>query len=206
MKKNAWAVMRPIAIALAATTALSAPIAAQRATPPAAPVDPKLAEQVHQILMQHPEYIFEAASAGQQRQRDAQLAQQSAKVDNVRATLTARAPFGPGHRQSQRQDDRRRAARLRLPLLQARAHPRRRHRRQGQGRPLRDRDAPGARPRVRDARTLRTRGAAPGQVPPGRTTRSTRSSATTTRRTRPTTTCGRSPRRPASTSTAPSAT
>lgn len=81
---------RNIAIALASATALAAPLAAQQATP----VDPKFVAQLREALRQNPEILFEAAAIGQQKQRDSQLAQQNAKVENLRPTLFAKQPFG----------------------------------------------------------------------------------------------------------------
>jgi protein-disulfide isomerase len=83
---------RTIAIALAATTAIAAPLAAQQAKPT---VDPKFVAQLREALRQNPEIIFEAASIGQQKQRDAQLAEQNSKVANLRPALLAAKPFGP---------------------------------------------------------------------------------------------------------------
>ena len=83
---------RNIAITLAATAAIAAPLAAQQAKPP---VDPKFVAQLREALRQNPEIIFEAAAIGQQKQRDAQTAQQNASVAQYRPTLLAAKPFGP---------------------------------------------------------------------------------------------------------------
>lgn len=83
---------RNIAIALATTAAIAAPLAAQTAKPP---VDPKFVAQLREALKQNPEIIFEAAAIGQQKQREAQTAQQNSKVDNVRPVLFAKTAFGP---------------------------------------------------------------------------------------------------------------
>lgn len=85
---------RTIAIVLAATTAIAAPLAAQRVQQAKTAVDPKFVAQLREALRQNPEIIFEAASIGQQKQRDAQLAQQNSKVANVRPTLFAKQAFG----------------------------------------------------------------------------------------------------------------
>lgn len=84
--------LRKIAIALSATTALATPLAAQTAS---VPVDPKMAAQVRAILLEHPEYIFEAAAKGQQKQREAQVAQQAEKINPVRAEIFAKKSVGP---------------------------------------------------------------------------------------------------------------
>jgi len=82
---------RNIAIVLASTAAIAAPLAAQNTTP----VDPKFVAQLREALRQNPEIIFEAAAIGQQKQRDSQLATQNSKVTNLRPTLFAAKPFGP---------------------------------------------------------------------------------------------------------------
>ena len=82
---------RNIAIALAATVCLATPIAAQTTTP----VDPKFVQQLREALRQNPEIIFEAAAIGQEKQRQAQVAQQNSKVDAARPELFAKTAFGP---------------------------------------------------------------------------------------------------------------
>lgn len=83
---------RNIAIALAATSALAAPLAAQTAS---APVDPKFVQQLRAAFDQNPDLFFEIANKAQQAQRDRQTQAQNSRVTNLRPTLFAAKPFGP---------------------------------------------------------------------------------------------------------------